>query len=79
MPQKWIIEYNPVKNNHVNISNYNKNGAKYYLTANDNGTVSMSLFGGGTNQDWTIIKKEIDPINTNNTNNSSLAKVRSIS
>lgn len=65
MPQKWIIKNNPIRNNNICISNYSKDGAKYYLTANNNGTVSMSLFGGGTNQDWILIKKETDPNNTN--------------
>ena len=69
MPQKWNINIiNPNETNQANmaftITSYNQNGVKYYLTANADGSVSASLFGGSTNQKWLVVPVLPDPNNS---------------
>jgi len=58
-PQKWRIDIKNHFNTNiclVTISSYNCNGLKYYLSANEDGSVDVSLFEGSDNQVWQIYK-----------------------
>lgn len=67
LPQKWRIDVKTHNPNVclVTISSYSCNGLKYYLTANKDGKVTTSLFGGSNDQVWQIYTKPIDKNNIN--------------
>ncbi len=70
LPQKWRINIKSYLNPNqclVTISSYSCNGLKYYLTAHQDGKVSVSLFGNDNNQVWSIYPKKQDDDNTDNT------------
>ena len=64
-PQKWIIDSIDETRKIITISSFNKDGVKYYLTANADGSVEATLFGGGTNQNWIIDEYTNANVNSN--------------
>lgn len=67
LPQKWRIDIKSLFNANIcliTISSYSCNGLTYYLTANENGSVSVSLISGSDNQVWQIYKNTENDDNT---------------